>query len=98
MSKIINSILPTIPNKKAYKELQKELHPKNEAGEDIEPSGVLCYIEDSEKISLDSLKVQYADTYKAKDKLEDKAKTNIIGVSISITLIMGASGMLSVVN
>ena len=35
---------------------------------------------------------------RVKDKLEDKAKTNVMSVSISITLIMGASNFLSVVN
>ena len=44
------------------------------------------------------LKEQYDETFNTKEKIEDKAKTNIIGISISITLIMGASGVLSILN
>lgn len=85
-------------NYKMNIKLHKKLDPQNEIGEDIEPVGVLCNVENSEKLSLNSLKEQYEDTFRAKDKLEDKAKTNIISVTISITLIMGASGILSTLN
>ena len=84
-----------IANHKTNKILCSKLYPKNEAGEDIEPVGVLYYVDNADKLSLESLKEQYADTFEIKDKLEDKAKTNIIGITISITLIMGASGILS---
>lgn len=52
---------------------------------------------DSKEIgdSLESLREEYERSLKGKDKLEDKAKTNIVAVTISITLIMGAT---SVVN
>lgn len=39
----------------------------------------------------------YHDTFKIKDKLEDKAKTNVVGVTIAITLIMGASGVINTI-
>ncbi|MCK9479954.1 MAG: hypothetical protein M0R40_10735 [Firmicutes bacterium] len=36
------------------------------------------------------LQTEYENTYKRKDKFEDKAKSNIISVTITITLIMGS--------
>jgi len=98
MGKILDAIFPMIANHKMNKILRSKLYPKNEAGEDIEPVGVLYYVDNADKLSLESLKEQYADTFEIKDKLEDKAKTNIIGITISITLIMGASGILSALN
>lgn len=45
--------------------------------------------------SLDELREVYKRTLEIKDKLEDKAKNNIIAITISITLIMGASNIIS---
>ena len=95
MSKIFNAIFPMIANHKANKILRKKMSPKNESGEDIESAGILAYIENADKLTLEILKEQYEHTFKTKDKLEDKAKTNIIGITISITLIVGASGILT---
>lgn len=52
-------------------------------------------IENSDAISFDVIKQKYADTISTKDKLEDKAKSNIIAVTIAITLILGASSLLN---
>jgi hypothetical protein len=52
-------------------------------------------IENSSAISFDVIKQKYADTISAKDKLEDKAKSNIVAVTIAITLILGASSLLN---
>lgn len=62
---------------------------------DTDNAGVLSYIENSDKITLETLREQYNEAVRTKDKLEDKAKTNVAGITISITLIMGASGLLS---
>ena len=98
MGKLMDAIFPMIANYKMNKILRNKLNPKNEAGEDIEPEGVLDYVENPDALSLEILKEHYLNTQRAKDKFEDKAKTNIIGVSISITLIMGTYGVLSVLN
>lgn len=98
MGKILDVVFPMIANHKANKALYEKIHPKNEAREDIKPAGVLCNVDNADKFSMETLKEQYAATFKTKDKLEDKAKTNIIGITISITLIMGASGILSTLN
>ncbi|MFV0399619.1 MAG: hypothetical protein ACK5LX_03245 [Oscillospiraceae bacterium] len=98
MSKFFDAIFPMVANYNANKIVRDKMNPHNEAGEDIRPDGILAYIENSDKLTLDMIKEQYEDTFRTKDKLEDKAKTNIIGITISITLIMGASGVLSGLN
>lgn len=98
MNKVIDLVFPMISNCQANANLRKKIHPKDENGQNIEPESILSYIENSDLINLDILKGWYDETFKAKEKIEDKAKTNIIGISISITLIMGASGILSVLN
>lgn len=98
MNKVIDLVFPVISNCQANANLREKIHPKDENGQDIEPESILSYIENSDRINLDILKDRYDETFKTKEKIEDKAKTNIIGISISITLIMGASGILSVLN
>jgi hypothetical protein len=98
MGKIFDAVFPMMANRKANMILRKKMSPQNEAGEYIEPTGVLVYVENSDKLSSEILKEQYEYSFKTKDKLEDKAKTNIIGITISITLIIGASGMLSSIS
>lgn len=98
MNKVIDLVFPMISNCQANANLREKIHPKDENGQDIEPESILSYIENSDRINLDILKDRYDETFKTKEKIEDKAKTNIIGISISITLIMGASGILSVLN
>jgi len=98
MGKIFDTVFPMMANRKANRILHKKMYPKNEAGEYIEPTGVLAYVENSDKLSSEILKEQYEYSFKTKDKLEDKAKTNIIGITISITLIIGASGILSAIS
>lgn len=98
MNRVFDAIFPMIANYIYNSQVRKKIHPIDEEGKDIEPEGILHYIENSDKISLDILKEQYDETFNTKEKIEDKAKTNIIGISISITLIMGASGVLSILN
>lgn len=98
MFKLIEFLFPPIQNYQANKKLKATLHPKNEKGEEIAPSGILCYIDNSDKLGIETLKEQYDETDRIKNKLEDKAKTNIIGITIAITLTMGASGILSAVS
>lgn len=88
MSKVISAFLPFYANKKINDRLRTKLA-------DTDSAGVLSYIENSDKITIETLREQYNETMRTKDKLEDKAKTNVAGITISITLIMGASGLLS---
>lgn len=98
MGKIFDVTFPMIANYRDNSIVRKKIHPKDENGNTVEPDGILHYVENSDKLDLKTLKEQYDETFRVKEKIEDKAKTNIIGVSISITLIMGASGMLSELN
>lgn len=88
MNKVISILLPFYANKKINDRLRTKLA-------DTDNAGVLSYIENSDKITLETLREQYNEAVRTKDKLEDKAKTNVAGITISITLIMGASGLLS---
>lgn len=97
-NKILDLVFPIVSNCRDNAKLREKICPKNETGQDIDPESILSYIENSDRIDLNILKGQYDETFKIKEKIEDKAKTNIIGISISITLIMGASGILSVLN
>ncbi len=90
MNKILELILPTIASSKVNKNLKL----KNQQS----TQGILQYTNDGENITIASLKQKYKDTYDAKNKLEDKAKTNVIGITIAITLIMGSVGILSTIE
>lgn len=98
MGKIFDAIFPMIANYRDNLKVRKKIHPTDDEGNKIEPEGILADIENSNELDLKVLEDQYGETLRIKEKIEDKAKTNIIGISISITLIMGASGILSVVN
>lgn len=90
MNKLISIFLPFYLNKKSNDILREKLADTNNVG-------VLCSIENSDKIGAEILKEQYSETLRIKEKLEDKAKTNVAGITISITLIMGASGLLNTI-
>lgn len=90
MSKCFALVLPFRDNYEANKILRKKISCEC-------PQSILDDVDNPNAISIDTLKGQYADAMRAKDKLEDKAKTNLIGITIAITLIMGASGILATV-
>lgn len=48
-------------------------------------------------VAVDVYKEQYLDTFKIKDKLEEKAKTNVVGVTIATTLVLGTSGIINTI-
>jgi hypothetical protein len=88
INKCLVLVIPFIEYYKADKILRKKIE---------NPQSILDDVDNPNAISIDILKGQYADAIYAKDKLEDKAKTNLIGITIAITLITGASGILSTV-
>jgi len=81
-------IFPMIESRKANKKLRAKL---------TDESGILAYVENADKVTVEHLKEQYDDTVHIKDKLEDKAKTNVMGITIAVTLIMGASNMMNAI-
>lgn len=85
---IRDAAFPLYDNWKVNKKLREKL--ENE-------EGILPHIENADKVTVEQLKEEYVNTIKTKDKFEDKAKTNVTGITIAVTLIMGASGLLDTV-
>lgn len=91
---ILSEIIPTIDNCRTNNCLKKKLN-------DIEVNDCIkkeyCLLSDSyiekDQIDVDAIKKIYDLEISRKSNLEDKAKTNVIGITISITLIMGAYGL-----
>lgn len=78
-------LLPFVDNYKINKKLHKEI---NENKDDY-----FCYI-DNKNFNIEVLKDLYQNCLIGKDKLEDKAKINVVGITISITLIFSAYNLL----
>ena len=92
LSIVSKQIFPSLDCSKANKSLKKKAE-SNESQSNISFKGNV------DKIPIESFRKKYSDTFETKDKFEDKAKTNVIGITIAITLIMGASNMItSIVN
>ena len=85
---IRDAAFPLYDNWKVNKKLREKL--ENE-------EGILPYIENADRVTIEQLKERYDGTIWTKDKLEDKAKTNVAGITIAVTLIMGASELLDTV-
>lgn len=90
MNKLTEIILPMyanhVVNKIVRKKIDSHIEQQNSSDENLEDS-----------VAIEVYKEQYFDTFKVKDKLEEKAKTNVVGVTIAITLIMGASGVINTI-
>lgn len=84
----LNSVFPMVESWCANKKLRVKLADEN---------GILTYMENADQVTNDHLKEQYDSTVHMKDKLEDKAKTNVTGITIAVTLIMGASDMMDAI-
>ncbi len=80
---IFNCVFPFFDNYKINKKVKKD------------NTNIFSYIENSEKISLEKIEEQYNDSLSDKSKLEDKAKTSIVGITITITLILSISNVLN---
>jgi hypothetical protein len=86
MKKIFVLIFPFVHNHIVNKKLRTEQGKYDNQ---------LSKIKNSDTISIDIIKQKYSESIATKDKLEDKAKSNIVAVTISITLILGASSLLN---
>lgn len=80
---IFNYVFPFFDNYKINKKVKKD------------NTNIFSYIENSEKISLEKIEEQYNDSLYDKSKLEDKAKTSVVGITITITLILSVSNVLN---
>lgn len=89
---IIGQILPSLYCKKANKNLKQKIESNDSLSN-------ISLMDNVDQITINSFRKKYSDTFETKNKFEDKAKTNVIGITIAITLIMGSSGMItSIVN
>lgn len=96
MKLIINALFPLFELSRANKTLKKKIDNYKPTQENIK-----CYsaIRRREKNNyFDNLDKKYKETFNTKNRLEDKAKTNVIGLTIAITLISGASGIITTIN
>ena len=75
ISRIIDVLFPMYANYKTNKSLRQKL--------EVNDVGILSYMDNAEDISTESLKQEYQETLRIKDKLEDKAKTNVVGITIT---------------
>ena len=93
--KVVDLIFPFIGNASANRKIRKKLRESEEHSENINTPLNQC--KNPESVTEDALRAQYEDALKTKDKFEDKAKATIVTVTISVSLIMGASGLLNTV-
>ena len=92
LKKFLYAIFPVFGNKSVNKKIRKKL--KDEEGQE-ELDTPLNMSSNPDAITNDHLKRQYEESLKVKDKYEDKAKATIVCVTVSVSLIMGASGLLT---
>lgn len=90
MSKFIQSIIgevfPSISMCKANKQLKGKINC-------AESQSNRAFMDNFDEIPMENFRQKYAETFEVKNKFEDKAKTNLIGITIAITVIMGSSGL-----
>lgn len=93
---LLYAVFPVLGNKSVNDKLRNKLKDSN-APDAKELQTPLSLSTNPDAITNESLKQQYLDALKAKDKFEDKAKATIVCVTVSVSLIMGASGLLTTV-
>ncbi|MBQ2882432.1 MAG: hypothetical protein IJE43_01455 [Alphaproteobacteria bacterium] len=80
---ILEFLFPSIPLRKANKKIEQS-------------NNDVCLVE--KEVTLEALEKQYNDTFETKSIIEGKAKTNLVTITIAITLIMGSFDLLSSIN
>lgn len=91
MTKVIHSIIeelfPSISARKANKQLKEKINSE-------ESQSKVASMDNIEAIPIKNFRLKYGETFEVKNKFEDKAKTNVIGITIAITVIMGSSSLI----
>lgn len=87
----LTEVFPSIYTHEANKTLRKRIDSE-------EPHSSIPNVGDIEAIKMECFRAKYTETFDAKNKFEDKAKTNVMGITIAITVIMGASGLTNLLN
>lgn len=86
--RIVDSIFPMIANRKITMVIKEKMKTDSNA------NGFLKKLDNPNNITEDILKELYKSGFEQKSVLEDKAKINIVGVTISISLILGANSVI----
>ena len=92
---ILYAVFPSYGNKKANEILRKKLSSQDNSVALETPLG---NAKNPEAITEEQLKEQYDSSLKQKDKFEDKAKATILCVTVSVSLMLGASGLLNSIS
>lgn len=92
VKKIFQKIFPFVANVQDNNKIKNKLNLLSSVKTDLE------YMKEYNALSIDQLKDFYNDTFEIKNKLEDKAKINIVGLTISISLILGLSNLITKIN
>lgn len=83
---IIEQLFPSFSAHRANKQLKEKINTD-------ENQSNIAFMDNVDAIPIESFRQKYTETFEIKNKFEDKAKTNVIGITIAITVIMGASGL-----
>lgn len=86
LQSIIGQVFPSISMRKANKQLKEKI-------KSTESQSNRAFMDNFDEIPIESFRQKYTEAFEVKNKFEDKAKTNVIGITIAITVIMGASGL-----
>jgi hypothetical protein len=85
--KLLTAILPFIELISANKKIKKKISI-------ADPEGIIGDIEDPSSITTEVLKDYYENSLEAKETFEGKAKTNVLGITVAISIIFSASNLL----
>lgn len=86
LQSIIGQVFPSVSMIKANKQLKEKIN-------SAESQSNRAFMDNFDQIPIENFRQKYAEAFEVKNKFEDKAKTNVIGITIAITVIMGASGL-----
>ena len=86
LQSIIGQVFPSVSMIKANKQLKEKINC-------AESQSNRAFMDNFDQIPIENFRQKYAEAFEVKNKFEDKAKTNVIGITIAITVIMGASGL-----
>ena len=95
MNRILDIIFPPYESYKANTIIKSKMFPQDELEIGSKASEILEEVDNPENISTEVLKELYEQTFNIKNKLEDKAKSNIIGITISVSLMVASINLIS---
>lgn len=88
MNRIVASVFPPVEAIITNRRLKKRLTPGDRLSTPYDE------VSNPEELDIGTLQDLYQLEMKRKDRLEDKAKTNVIGITIAVSMIMGANSLL----